>query len=62
MFGLLYHKQNPLITTVVYKATFLKHLRLLGEKQKILFLLGHYNNEIIINTKTKAFCITLHRK
>ena len=31
MFGLLYHKHNPLITTVVYKATFLKHLRLLGE-------------------------------
>ena len=60
MLELLYHKHNPLITTVAYKSTFLKKKQLdynLREKRKmmVLFLLEHYNDEIIINTRTKDF-------
>ena len=60
MLELLYHKHNPLITTVAYKSTFLKKKQLdynLREKRKmmVLLLLEHYNDEIIINTRTKDF-------
>ena len=61
MLELLYHKHNPLITTVAYKSTFLKKTKQLDydlrEKRKtmVLFLLEHYNDEIIINTRTKDF-------
>ena len=36
MFGLLYHKQNPLITTVVYKAVF-KTFKTIGRKTDDIF-------------------------
>ena len=60
MLELLYHKHNPLITTVAYKSTFLKKKQLdynLREKRKtmVLLLLEHYKDEIIINTRTKDF-------
>ena len=60
MLELLYHKHNPLITTVAYKSTFFKKKQLdynLREKRKtmVLLLLEHYNDEIIINTRTKDF-------
>ena len=61
MLELLYHKHNPLITTVAYKSTFLKKTKQLDydlrEKRKtmVLFLLEHYNDEIIIITRTKDF-------
>ena len=54
---------TSLLRLLYIKALFLKkHLNYnLKEKQwKILFLLGHYNDEI--NTKTKAFLISLHQK
>ena len=54
MLELLYHKRNPLITTVVHGSIKKNHLRLSPERktEEDIIFARYYNNEIIINNKT----------
>ena len=55
MLELLYHKRNPLITTVVHGSIKKNHLRLSPERKTLeedIIFARYYNNEIIINNKT----------